>query len=178
MKSIAAGWIIAGALLSAAAQAQDVSTVPAVNLDRYVGKWYEIARFPNKFEALCAGHVTAEYAKREDGRLSVKNSCAKADGSIQESDGVARIADPATNAKLEVRFAPRWLAWLPFVWADYWIIDLAPDYSTAAIGDPNRNYLWILSRTPELPEETYQDIVNRLTEQGYDTSQLKRTRQE
>lgn len=157
--------------------AQEVKAVDKVELDRYVGKWYEIARFPNRFQSDCKGNVTADYTRRPDGRIDVVNRCRGEDNSVKEAAGEARITDSQSNAKLEVRFAPQWLSWVPFVWSDYWIIDLAPDYSTAAVGEPERNYLWILSRTPTISDETYQDIVNRLTAQGFDTAQLRKTPQ-
>jgi apolipoprotein D and lipocalin family protein len=178
MNRIACWFVAATLLLAGASMAQEVEAVDSVDLDRYAGKWYEIARFPNRFQEDCAGNVTADYARREDGRLDVINRCRAADGSTNEAAGVARIPNPENKAKLEVRFAPDWLSWLPMVWSDYWIIDLAPDYSSAAVGEPEREYLWILSRTPTLPEETYQDIVNRLTEQGFDTARLRKTKQE
>lgn len=172
-------WSVAATfLLTGVSSAQEVKAVDSIDLDRYAGQWYEIARFPNKFQADCAANVTATYARREDGRIDVINRCRGADNTIQEATGVARIPDPQNRAKLEVRFAPEWLSWLPMVWSDYWVLDLAPDYSFAAVGEPERDYLWILSRTPTLPEEAYQDIVNRLTEQGFDTSRLRKTKHE
>lgn len=171
---------LAAALLSfaGAAFAQEVRTVESIDLERYAGKWYEIARLPNRFQSDCAGNVTAEYASRGDGTLRVVNRCRGTDNSDNVAVGTARIPDPANKAKLEVRFAPDWLSWLPMVWADYWVIDLARDYSYAAVGEPGREYLWILSRTPAMPDATYQDILNRLTEQGFDTAALRKTRQE
>jgi apolipoprotein D and lipocalin family protein len=147
-------------------------TVPKVDLDRYLGRWYEIARYPNRFQRDCAGEVTATYAKRDDGSISVDNRCTRFDGSADQALGVARVVDPVTNARLQVRFAPDFVAWLPFVWGDYWIIDLGTDYGYAVVGEPSRNYLWILSRTPTLPEETLQGIRTRLPAAGYDPSRL------
>lgn len=158
--------------------AQTPQTVPNVDLGRYAGKWYEIARLPNKFQSQCASNVTADYAVRDDGDLDVVNRCKKTDGKIEEAEGRARVADPVTNAKLDVRFAPAWLAWLPNVWSPYWILDLSEDYSVAAVGDPSRDYLWILSRTPQLADSVYDDVVNRMTAQGYDTARLLKTPQE
>lgn len=164
-------------LLAAGARAQQPQTVTHVELDRYAGKWYEIARFPNKFQSHCAGDVTADYVQRDDGQFDVFNRCRKEDGDIDEARGRARVADKVTNAKLDVRFAPDWLGWLPNVWAPYWIVDLAPDYAYAAVGDPKREFLWILSRTPALPDHVYEEVVNRATAQGYDTARLLKTKQ-
>lgn len=157
--------------------AQTVQTVGHVDLKRYVGTWYEIARFPNRFQKDCVANVTAQYAERADGQIDVTNQCDEVDGEKDKANGVARITDPSSNAKLEVRFAPDWLAWLPFVWANYWIVDLADDYSYAAVGEPSREYLWILSRKPTLDTAAYDALVNRLTAQGFDTAKLVKTRQ-
>ncbi|HWU99332.1 MAG TPA: lipocalin family protein [Oxalicibacterium sp.] len=173
--------LMLGALCAAclfnSALAQDVRPVAKVDLDRYVGGWYEIARFPNRFQDQCSGNVTAEYSKRTDGEIEVVNRCKKSDGTLEEAIGRGRIVDAITNARLKVRFAPDWLGWIPFVWADYWIIDLADDYTYAAVGESSREYLWILSRTPTMSDATYAAIVNRLTEQGFDTAKLVKTRQ-
>jgi apolipoprotein D and lipocalin family protein len=158
--------------------AQQVQPVAKVELNRYVGKWFEIARFPNRFQEDCVANVTAQYDKRTDGEIDVTNRCKEADGKIDEAIGRARIEDAASNAKLKVRFAPDWLDWLPFLWADYWIVDLADDYSFVAVGGPSREYLWILSRTPTMSVTTYEALVNRLTVQGFDTSKLIKTKQE
>lgn len=164
-------------LLSGFGHAQTVRTVAHVDLNRYAGDWYEIARLPNRFQKDCVANVSAHYAVRADGELDVLNQCDRADGRREEAAGRGRVADHASNAKLEVRFAPDWLGWLPFVWADYWIIELADDYSYAAVGEPSREYLWILSRTPQLPDALYESLLNRLTEQGFDTARLVKTRQ-
>lgn len=158
--------------------AQQVKTVAKVDLDRYLGKWYEIARFPNRFQEDCVANVTAQYNKRPDDEIDVVNRCKKPDGRIDEAVGHGRVDDKTSNAKLKVRFAPDWLGWIPFVWADYWIVDLADDYSVAAVGEPSRDYLWILSRTPTMPVPEYEALVNRLTTQGFDTARLVKTRQE
>lgn len=160
------------------AVSQEVRTVANVDLTRYVGTWYEIARFPNRFQKDCAANVTAQYSKRADGNIDVINRCKEADGKIDQATGVARVVNPQTNAKLKVSFAPDWLNWVSFIWGDYWIIDLAPDYSLAAVGDPSRDYLWVLSRTPGIADADYEALVNRVTAQGFDTSRLVKTVQE
>lgn len=167
-----------GVSLMSAVCAQQVQPVAHVDLNRYVGKWYEIARFPNRFQDDCAANVTAHYNKRSDGDIEVINRCKKSDGIVDEAIGRARIVDTASNAKLKVLFAPEWLSWIPFLWADYWIIDIAEDYSAAVVGGPSRDYLWVLSRQPQMSTETYEALVNRATVQGYDTSKLIKTKQE
>ena len=147
-----------------------LQAVPYVDLARYVGRWYEIARYPNRFEKDCASNVTATYTQLSDGKIEVLNECRKADGQLKRSKGTAMVLDKGTNAKLKVTF------FWPFS-GNYWIIDLAPDYSYAVIGEPDRNYLWILSRTSVLTESTYGEIITRVRELGYDPSKLMRTRQ-
>ena len=146
-------------------------TVAHVDLGRYVGTWYEIANFPQSFQRGCTA-TTATYTIREDGDIDVLNRCRKGspDGEEKSARGRARVVDRSTNAKLEVSF------FRPF-WGDYWIIDLADDYSYAVVGHPGRDYLWILSRTPTMPDAIYQAILGRLRAEGYETSRLVRTMQ-
>ncbi|MEA5097843.1 MAG: lipocalin family protein [Burkholderiaceae bacterium] len=156
----------------------EVTAVAAVDLDRYAGKWHEIARLPNWFEAKCIGEVSAEYRKRADGRLDVINRCRRSDRSFDQSVGMAEVVDAASHAKLKVRFAPAWLSWLPMVWGDYWIIALAPDYSYAVVGEPERRYLWILSRTPKMDDGAYRAAIRQAEEQGFDVTRLIKTGQQ
>ncbi len=154
-----------------------VQTVAAVDLDRYVGDWYEIARFPAWFQNKCVSDVVASYAKRPDGRLDVVNRCRQADSSVNEARGVARVVDTRTFAKLKVRFAPKVLSWLPFVWGDYWILGLADDYSWVVVGSPDRKYLWILARTPALRPESLELAHAAARTNGFDLARLVPTKQ-
>lgn len=163
------------ALGASAAAAADPAVVPAVDLDRYQGTWHEWARFPHFFQRECVGGVTATYTPTSEGKIAVLNRCRRADGSVIEAKGRAQVADPATRAKLEVSFLPAWLDWLPVGRGDYWIIALAPDYSAAVVGDRARDYLWILSRSPEFDEARYAALVQRAAEQGYLVERLQRT---
>jgi len=148
-------------------------TVEAVDLARYAGVYYEIARFPNRFQKQCAGDVTATYTNLPDGDVRVVNRCRRADGSMDEARGVVRQAGKdASNAKLEVRFAPAWLSFLPQVWGDYWILAVGPDYSYAVVGSPSREYLWILSRVQQMTELAYRQAVEAARANGYDVSRL------
>lgn len=153
------------------ASASDVTAVAKVDLDRYLGLWYEFARFPAWFQRGCTG-VTAEYSRRDDGLIQVVNSCRKGslDGKLKQSIGRAKIVDPESNAKLKVSFFG------PF-WGDYWIIGLDPKYQWAVVGLPNRKYLWILSREPTINPELYQQILRPLPAMGYDLSNLSLTQQ-
>ena len=157
--------------------AEPVVTVTSVDLDRYVGDWYEIARFPNRFQRDCAGDVKASYATRDDGRIDVVNRCREADGSLKEARGVARVVEPATSAKLKVRFAPAFLSFIPAVWGDYWILGLAGDYAWAVVGSPDREYLWILSRTPVLGAEARTAALAVALANGFDVDRLMETSQ-
>jgi len=145
-----------------------LQTVAKVDLTKYVGTWYEIAAYPIRAEKGCTG-VTATYTMREDGEIDVLNRCRQftLDGPEDVANGRARVTDKASNAKLQVSF------FRPF-WGDYWVIDLAEDYSYAVVGHPSRDYLWILSRTPEMSEETYSGILKRLKDQGYTLDRLQK----
>ncbi len=148
-----------------------LQTVAQVDLARYLGTWYEIANFPQSFQRGCTG-TTATYTLRKDGDIDVLNLCRKGslDGKEKSAHGRAKVVDRSTNAKLEVSF------FRPF-WGDYWIIELADDYSYAVVGHPGRDYLWILARKPTMAEAAYQGIVARLEAHGYETSRLVRTLQ-
>ncbi len=148
-----------------------LETVPKVELSRYLGTWYEIAHFPQSFQKGCAA-TTANYTLRKDGDIDVLNRCRldSLNGKEKSALGRARVVDTVTNAKLEVSF------FRPF-WGEYWVIQLADDYSYAVVGHPNRDYLWILARKSALADETYQGLVARLQTQGYETSRLVKTLQ-
>jgi apolipoprotein D and lipocalin family protein len=165
-----AGGLMMGSFAEAADR-QPLETVDSVDLERYLGLWYEIASYPAFFQKGCTAS-TAEYSLRDDGLIRVVNRCRKGslDGKEKSVTGKARIVDGDTNAKLEVSF------FWPF-WGDYWIIDLDPDYRWAVVGEPKRTYLWILSRTPQMDAATYDAIVSRLPGRGYDPAALERTPQ-
>jgi apolipoprotein D and lipocalin family protein len=157
---------------------RELTVVPSVDFKKYAGLWYEVARLPNRFQEQCAGNVTATYTPLDDGSIRVVNRCRKENGETDEAEGEAkRSGDDAPDAKLKVRFAPAFLSFLPFVWGDYWIIDLAPDYSYAVVGDPGRKYLWVLSRTPAMDDSALSAILDRAREKGYDLTGLIRTKQ-
>jgi apolipoprotein D and lipocalin family protein len=164
----------AGAIAQAAP-----AVVPIARLDvpRYMGTWYEIAKYPNRFQKDCAGQTTATYTLQPDKTVQVANRCRRADGTPDQAIGSARQIGALTSATLKVRFAPRWLSFLPMVWGDYWVIDLDPAYSLAAVSEPKREYLWILARSPAVPHEAYEALLERLQRQGFDLSKLERTRQ-
>jgi apolipoprotein D and lipocalin family protein len=142
-----------------------VTPVARVDLDRYAGTWYEVAKIPNRFQKGCARGTTAEYSLRDDGRIAVVNRCYRDNGGLDEAKGVARIEDPASNAKLKVSFVS-FLGWRPF-WGDYWIIGLEEDYRWAIVATPDRKYGWILSRTPTLSEHDLAEAFAIIERNGY-----------
>lgn len=156
---------------------EQVKTITSLDVPRYLGTWYEIAKFPNWFQKKCASNTKAVYSLRPDGNLKVLNSCKTADGSVSEAEGTARQIGLKDSPKLEVRFAPAWLSFLPMVWGDYWVIDLDPQYQMAAVSDPKREYLWVLSRTPQLDKKTYDELLQRLQAQQFDVRKLETTLQ-
>lgn len=137
-------------------------TVKKVNIDKYLGTWYEIARYEQYFEKGCS-NITATYSLKKDNTLKVLNRCTKK-GELTEAIGKAYAVDE-TNSKLKVSFFG------PF-YGDYWIIMLDDDYKYAVIGTPSREYLWILSRTAKMEQKTLNAILKKLPSLGYDASQL------
>ena len=145
-----------------------LTTAPHVDLNRYLGEWYEIARYPNRFQKDCPASK-ATYSLRPDGRIEVINECCSSDYRkvLRSVRGTAKVVDRESNAKLKVTF------FWPFSGA-YWIIDLGEDYQYAVVGHPDRKYLWILGREENMNEELYQEIITRLASQGYDPAKLIR----
>lgn len=156
---------------------QSVKTIASLDVPRYLGTWYEIAKFPNWFQKKCVSNTKAVYATKPDGNLRVLNSCKTATGETSEAEGVARQIGAKDSPKLEVRFAPEWLSFLPMVWGDYWVIDLDSEYQVAVVSDPRREYLWVLSRTPQLAPKVYADVLQRLNQQQFDIQKLELTSQ-
>jgi apolipoprotein D and lipocalin family protein len=153
-------------LACAGGQAPPLAVAPQVDLARYMGTWHEIASYPTWFQKGCAA-TTATYALNADGTVAVLNQCRR-DGEPASARGTAWAPDPSASAKLKVRF------FWPFS-GDYWIIDLGPDYEYAVVGHPGREYLWILSRTPQMEAGLYARIIERLRRSGYDPDRLVRT---
>lgn len=153
-------------------QAAPLEVVPFVDLTRYLGQWYEISRYPNRFQEGCVGSK-ATYSMRGDGKIAVLNECYEGSfsGKPRNAEGSAKVVDTKSNAKLKVSF------FWPFS-GDYWIIDLGKDYEYAVVGHPDRKYLWILSRMKTMDEKLYREILERLDSAGYDRSKLIKTQQE
>lgn len=144
----------------------DNSVIPYLDLNRYLGTWYEIARFDHKFERDLVG-VTAKYSIRKDGKIKVLNSGFKGtlEGPYSEAIGKAKMPNPKESGKLKVSF-------FLFFYADYYVMELDDKYQWAVIGSSNPNYLWILSRTPKIDDLLYENILILIDKRGYDISKL------
>jgi apolipoprotein D and lipocalin family protein len=155
---------------------KEPKTVKKVDLNRYVGTWYEIARIPNRFQKQCVKNVTATYSLREDGRIEVINRCVEEDGNVDEAEGIAQVVDKESFSKLEVSFVS-FLGIRPF-WGDYWILGLDENYKYVVVGDPSRDYGWILSRTQKMEEKDLDACFDILRKQAYDPDEFVMTIQE
>uniref|UniRef100_A0A915E0V1 Lipocalin/cytosolic fatty-acid binding domain-containing protein n=1 Tax=Ditylenchus dipsaci TaxID=166011 RepID=A0A915E0V1_9BILA len=170
-------FVLLGLISASAASnssAMPVTTVSSINLTQYMGKWYEIARLPNRFQKESEGSVVwANYFLNADGTVNVHNAVDYKDGTNQSVDGVGRCPDPKNYpAQLEVTFVPSWLRWIPFVWGKYWVIGLDTDYKWSVVGHPSRSYFWILAREPKLANSTFEQAKANATSMGYDLSNL------
>jgi apolipoprotein D and lipocalin family protein len=144
-------------------------TVPSVDLARYVGAWYEIASLPNRFQAQCVADTQARY--RQDGAdIEVRNRCRTADGKVEDITGVAKVVPDSGNAKLRVSF------FRPF-YGDYWVLALDPDYRWVLVGEPRRQFGWVLSRTPTLPAADLDAALTRAAALGFDRAAFRATPQ-
>ena len=149
----------------------ELVTVNSVDLNKYIGTWYEIAKIPNSFQKKCARNTTATYILRSDGNIDVINKCIEADGSVDEATGIAKVTDKKSNSKLEVSFVR--IFGISLFWGDYWIIGLDKDYRYAVVGTPSRKYGLILSRTPILAKNDLDEIYKILSQQGYNINDFK-----
>jgi apolipoprotein D and lipocalin family protein len=166
------------ALSAVGAQGAELGTVATIDVPRYMGTWFEIAKYPNWFQKKCVRNTRASYSLQADGMVQVVNRCLQDGGEPSEAIGAARQVGGATSPKLQVRFAPAWLSFIPAVWGDYWVIDLDPGYQWVAVSEPKREYLWVLSRTPKMDPAAYKDLLARLAQKGFDLQKLEPTRQD
>lgn len=157
----------------AADASQPLRTVESLDVPRYMGTWFEIAKYPNRFQKQCVANTSAEYSLQKDGTVKVINRCQLSNGEMEEVVGQARQIGGLTSPRLEVRFAPAWLSWLPMVWGDYWIIDLDPEYQLVAVSEPKREFLWVLSRTQQVNPNKYDALRQRLNAKGFDLNRLE-----
>jgi len=147
-------------------------TVPSVDLDRYLGTWYEIARLPLRHEPADYTDITATYSLNPDGTVRVDNRAFNGEGEPEQSVGEAIVLEGSGNAKLEVSFMPDGLKWIPFTTGDYWILRIDEDYRTALVGTPDRKHLWLLSRTPTPDASTRQSFLDTAAQQGFELGEL------
>ncbi len=175
MKKIALIGLLA--LAATAAAEAPLTTIPTLDTARYAGTWYEIAKYPNRFQRKCLSNTVANYSAQPDGTIRVDNRCTQEGNKVDQAVGQARQVGGAGSPKLEVRFAPAWLSFLPMVWGNYWVIDLDPAYTLVAVSEPKREYLWILARTAKVEPQAYAALVQRLAGKGFDTSKLVVTKQ-
>ena len=168
--------------LTAPARAADAPSTPpplqplaGLDVPAYMGTWYQVAWFPNRFQKQCVSDTQAVYRQRDDGRIDVLNRCRLADGRFDDADGIARPAGSTLRdnrlapATLEVSFLPALLRWIP-AWGSYWVVALADDGRYAVVSEPQRQYLWVLARAPRLSAEDEATIRSLLTRQGYELS--------
>ena|SRR5688500_3043411 len=147
-------------------------TVPSVDLDRYLGTWYEIARLPLRHEPADYTDITATYSLNPDGTVRVDNRAFNGEGEPEQSVGEAIVLEGSGHAKLEVSFMPDGLKWIPFTTGDYWILRIDEDYRTALVGTPDRKHLWLLSRTPTPDASTRQSFLDTAAQQGFELGEL------
>jgi len=159
--------------LSTTTQAETAApqAVDRVDIQKYAGKWYEIAHLPMYFQRKCIANINAEYSVNEDQTVNVLNSCRTANGEMISSEGVAYPQNRG-NSKLKVSFLPKGLRWIPFTKGHYWVLRVDPEYKVALVGGPSNKYLWILSREPQLDEATYQSYINTAKDYSYDVTKL------
>ena len=166
-----------GALTMAYAQSKPLTTVEKVEVDKYLGVWYEVARKPLSFQNKCDRDVTATYTLNENGNVVVDNRCFSANGKLNQSVGEAFIQNPPFNTKLKVSFLPSVIRWLPVGRGDYWVLKLDDNYQTVLVGEPKRKYLWVLSRTHNPDKAVVDEYLQYAQSVGYDLSDVIHTKQ-
>ena len=159
------------------AKDQPLKTVDKVELDRYLGVWYEVARKPLYFQKKCEKNVTATYTLNENGNVNVDNRCYSQDGKLEQSVGEAFIQNAPYNSKLKVSFLPSAIRWMPFGRGDYWVLKIDEDYQTVLVGEPGRKYMWVLSRTSQPNEQVVKEYLDYAKSVGYDLSDVINTKQ-
>ena len=153
----------------------EVTAIESLNLNRYLGRWYEIVRLPLKYEDDAATDITATYSLNSNGKIRVDNRCLDNNDRPKQAVGEAEPVD-TSNAKLKVNFLPAALRWLPFTDGDYWVLKIDPEYKVALVGTPDRKFLWVLARDSTIPESTLEDYLAEARRQGFDLTNLIRPR--
>lgn len=165
---------VAPAPSASALQPAPLKPIAHLDLPRYMGRWYELARYPNRFQQRCTGAATADYTLLPAGAVRVVNRCPLPGSAVDEAVGEARRIGPEGAPTLQVRFAPAWLSFLPQVWGDYWVVELDAAYTLAVVSEPKREFLWVLAREPGLPPAAWASLDARLLALGFDPGRLIR----
>lgn len=163
------------AMVLAVSDAKQLTVVDNLGPSKYAGRWFEIARLPNRFQTKCAGDVTADYQLRQGGGFVVVNRCRDNAGKTTDAEGVARAVEGQPSSVLQVRFAPSFLSLLPFVWGDYQVIALDGGHTYSVVGTPDRKYLWILCRQPRMAPGQYDQLIELARAQGFAVERLEKT---
>lgn len=158
------------------AQAKPLHVADKVELDKYLGVWYEIARKPMSFQNQCDSNVTATYTLNENGNVLVDNRCTMKDGQQSHAIGEAFVQNAPFNTKLKVSFLPEAIRWLPAGRGDYWILKIDENYQTVLVGEPSRKYMWVLSRDPHPDPRVVNEYLDYAKSVGYDLKNLIRTK--
>lgn len=166
-----------GAVTMAYAQTKPLQTVEKIELDRYLGVWYEVARKPLSFQNKCDRDVSAQYTLNENGNIQVDNRCYGKEGQLYQSVGEAFVQNSPNNTKLKVSFLPEIVRWLPVGRGDYWILKIDENYQTVLVGEPDRKYMWVLSRDPKPDPAVVNEYLNYAKSVGYDLADVIHTKQ-
>ncbi|WP_218696206.1 lipocalin family protein [Acinetobacter harbinensis] len=178
-KIVVGGAVLVGLGMAtmAYAQTKPLHVVEKVELDKYLGVWYEVARKPMYFQNKCDRDVSATYTLNENGNIAVDNRCYAQDGKLNQSSGEAFVQNAPFNSKLKVSFLPESIRWLPVGRGDYWILKIADDYQTVLVGEPKRKYLWVLSRSAQPDPAVVKEYLDYAQSVGFDLSDIIHTKQ-
>lgn len=164
-------------LTLAHAQTEPLQAVEKIELNKYLGTWHEVARKPLYFQRKCDSNVTANYSLNKNGNIKVDNSCYTKDGKFKQTIGEAFVQNAPSNSKLKVSFLPKIIRWLPVGRGDYWVLKIDENYETVLVGEPDKKYMWILSRSQQPQPEVVQEYLNYAESIGYDLSDVIKTKQ-
>ncbi|WP_445115550.1 lipocalin family protein [Acinetobacter sp. WZC-1] len=179
VKIVLGGVLLAGVTVSGVSHAQG-KTLPVaekVELDKYLGLWYEVVRKPTYFQNKCVRDVSVRYTVNENGNIAIDNRCHGHNGELIRSLGEAFVSNEPFNSKFRVSFLPEVVRWLPVGRSDYWILKLEDDYQMVLIGEPKRKYLWILARDPHPDETLVNEYLKYAQSAGYDVKDVMHTQQ-
>ena len=172
LKKISLACLLAASAMTPAFAKTQVQAVEQVDLNKYLGQWHEVVRKPLMFQKDCAYNVTANYSLNAKGNVAVDNRCYKADGSMKQSKAEGFVQNAPANSKLKVSFLPKAIRWIPVARGDYWVLKIDQDYQTVLVGEPNKKYLWVLSRDPQPNKAVVDEYLNYAKSLGYDLNDL------